>query len=234
MLFDCLSKRIIEICEGLNADYTVTPKTHQLLHYSKLVEKWGPLILWSTLKFERKHLEFKVYSETSNCRINMTKQFARHHQFRCAMQFIEKRFATINFFPNEDLESANLIEIPASTLSQDYYRLNATHPEIPRKSGKNVLFNILQRGYSSKLWLLPKFWYKGKDGDLVATGYIYQESIKQTMDKTNFKLLGHRYLPNVKYVRTVHICFQVNFLYTRIEVHKNVAITRHYLIRGNI
>lgn len=44
----------------------ITPKCHYLIHYARLIEKYGPLRLLWCMRFEGKHQYFKIVAH--NCR----------------------------------------------------------------------------------------------------------------------------------------------------------------------
>lgn len=49
-----------------------TMKMHHLVHYVKLIKLFGPLYVFSTLRFERKHQSCKKNIKSSNCRKNLS------------------------------------------------------------------------------------------------------------------------------------------------------------------
>src|SRR5699024_4702294 len=83
-------------------------KLHNLLHYGDLIKFYDPLVLFSTLKYETKHLEFKNYYEVTNNRLNLAFSsilgFARQHQMRVALYFADGKFASTNFFAKDPYE----------------------------------------------------------------------------------------------------------------------------------
>ena len=62
-------------------DVSMKPKFHYIVHYPKLMLKFGPLIHCWTLRFEGKHLYFKELSYRSKNRRNMCKTLAMRHEY---------------------------------------------------------------------------------------------------------------------------------------------------------
>lgn len=56
------------------------PKHHMMLHYPKVIEKVGPLVHLSTLRFEMKHREFTRHSKQSNNFKSVSKSLSKKHQ----------------------------------------------------------------------------------------------------------------------------------------------------------
>ncbi|RWS21054.1 uncharacterized protein B4U80_10428 [Leptotrombidium deliense] len=58
---------------------SVYPKLHYLSHYPDLIETFGPLWKFSTLRFERKHLYFKQLAEKLKNSKNITMSLSERH-----------------------------------------------------------------------------------------------------------------------------------------------------------
>lgn len=52
------------------------PKHHNLVHYSQIIEKYGPLKNLSCMRFEAKHKQVIAYSKTISSRKNMAYSLA--------------------------------------------------------------------------------------------------------------------------------------------------------------
>lgn len=59
-----------------------TLKTHHLTHYSMLMKEYGPLIYYSTLRFERYHQVGKNAIESSRNRRNLAKSIATAYSYK--------------------------------------------------------------------------------------------------------------------------------------------------------
>lgn len=224
---------MITICINLansnDTTFKVFPKLHQLLHYSQLYEKFGPLIYFSTLKFERKHLQFKIFSETSMNRINMTKSFAKHHQLRSALLFSEQKFSSINFFSSSSTNLTTFINFQ----SKNYEKVPANSQDIPRRCSPDILLNVLFRGHPSKYWICPKTWYYFENS-VAASGPIYLEVVSRGLSATStstVKQIRKVYSFGDKLIRLEHLLHTLSFLHV---IKNNNNVKSYYLLVGMI
>jgi len=65
------------------------PKFHYLLHYHSMMDKFGPLILLWSMRFESKHRMSKIAANTSSNRRNICKTLAIRHQLQLNGVFIK-------------------------------------------------------------------------------------------------------------------------------------------------
>ena len=108
----------------------MTPKIHHLEHYSLLIREFGPLINYSTLRFERAHQIGKNSIAISRCSQNIPFQIAIaysksmanklekrvHDEMTITPEFIEHLFpAEFVRFVNQDEQQTLL----GSTLDED-------------------------------------------------------------------------------------------------------------------
>jgi len=70
---------------------SVTPKMHYMLHYPDLIRNFGPLIKFSTIKFERKHNYFKKLSQILRNFRNITLSLCNRHQKLQALRISENQ-----------------------------------------------------------------------------------------------------------------------------------------------
>lgn len=63
-------------------DCTLKPKEHFMTHYSEIIDRSGPLVNMSTLKYEMKHKELTNTMKNSNNFKNVTKSMAEKIQLR--------------------------------------------------------------------------------------------------------------------------------------------------------
>ena len=81
VLFDIISNEIIDIFSSTVSQYLdlylelsdtkLRMKHHNLLHYSQLMRKFGPLKYMSSIRFEGKHKMFKNNSKVHRARIHL-------------------------------------------------------------------------------------------------------------------------------------------------------------------
>lgn len=64
------------------------PKHHNLLHYSNIMKKYGPLNLMSSIRFEAKHKQLKNYAKVTTSRINPSYTLALRHQLKLCHRFV--------------------------------------------------------------------------------------------------------------------------------------------------
>jgi hypothetical protein len=123
---------------------TIIPKFHYLTHYSDLIKKFGPVIRYSCMRFERKHLYFKSMMSSINCYKNITKTLTNRHQ----------RLQSIIGFPNSILrifcDSLNIREI-SSYMIPDVYKELAPELRSPQSEMSNNIsvngIHFLKKGF---------------------------------------------------------------------------------------
>jgi len=64
------------------------PKHHNLVHYSRIIEKYGPLKHLSCMRFEAKHKQVIAYSKTMRSRKNIAYSLALKHQLKLCYRFV--------------------------------------------------------------------------------------------------------------------------------------------------
>lgn len=67
---------------------TFKPKHHNLLHYSRIMKKYGPLNSMSTIRFEAKHKQLKSFSKVTSSRLNSSYTLAVKHQLNLCYRFV--------------------------------------------------------------------------------------------------------------------------------------------------
>lgn len=98
VLLDIISDEIITFFESVVSQYLklylelfdnkLKIKHHNLLHYSSLMRKFGPLKYMSSIRFEGKHKMFKSNSKVVISRKNPSYTFAVRHQLYLCNRFI--------------------------------------------------------------------------------------------------------------------------------------------------
>lgn len=127
-----LDQMYLDICDFINKfkilfpNETVTYKMHHMTHYKDLILKLGPLILFSTLRFERLHQLAKGYLETSKNRKNVP--FSIMNSYLLYLSSHDRNFdEEIELIFKEDIEK--LIEencIQFLALDKDVYVYSKT------------------------------------------------------------------------------------------------------------
>ena len=90
-----------------------TMKMHHLVHYVKLIKLFGPLYVFSTLRFERKHQSCKKGIKSSNCRKNLSYSIIKSLNFNLKLndKLVEKvifRSEISNVYEDRVLEFLDL------------------------------------------------------------------------------------------------------------------------------
>ncbi|KAI4454099.1 hypothetical protein MML48_scaffold00000237 [Holotrichia oblita] len=67
------------------------PKHHNLTHYPEIINKVGPIIHLSTLRYESKHRESKLYANSLASRVNVSRSLAIKHQLKVCNRFINNK-----------------------------------------------------------------------------------------------------------------------------------------------
>jgi hypothetical protein len=106
------------------------PKHHFVEHYPALVKRYGPLVYFSTMRFEGKHAYFKSVAHKGRNYKNVCKTLAGKHQLmqayymsqprylRCDWAFENGRLTAVQIFPTEILQvvQQNLPNINLATI----------------------------------------------------------------------------------------------------------------------
>ena len=108
---------LISLVEGHNTLYvelfgeTLKYKQHLLIHYGKVMQKFGPLSQFSTIRSEGKHKVFTSTLKNSSCKKNILKTVATKAQLQYAYLFNCYDFSTnIEIGPQSDIYDINLLE----------------------------------------------------------------------------------------------------------------------------
>jgi len=101
------------------------PKFHYLLHYHSMMDKFGPLILLWSMRFEAKHRMSKIAANTPSSRRNICKTLAIRHQLQLNDIFIKGSLGDeIEFGPSIEINNVNSI---INEINQ-YIKINLTKP----------------------------------------------------------------------------------------------------------
>jgi len=97
------------------------PKHHNLLHYARVMKKYGPLM--SSIRFEAKHRQLKNYAKVITSRTNPSYTLALKHQLKLCY-----RFVCASGFSNRLQHDARIIKF---TEISEYLNIkDVLHPEI--------------------------------------------------------------------------------------------------------
>jgi hypothetical protein len=75
---------------------SITLKMHYLTHYSKLIESYGPLVKFSSIRFERKHSYFNTLAQKIKNFRNITLSLSKRHQRLAAIVYIHEKFFSLD------------------------------------------------------------------------------------------------------------------------------------------
>jgi hypothetical protein len=116
----------------LEPEYKIFPKLHHLTHYPEMIRKFGPLVSYSSLPFERKHQFFKEWARIMHNSINPAYSLAERHQCEQALNIKEKSYEQISSDCNSNPDLLDNLPPSAIYLSKTSCKLN---------KGKNLLIN---------------------------------------------------------------------------------------------
>lgn len=138
-----LSEKIIDFLSTFHQHFVgkITPKMHYMIHYPRLILSYGPLVHLSRLRFEAKHQYFKTVATVLGNFKNISKTFARWHQFRQCWEQSDTYCLGIN------TETADTQNIPVEALPIDackalnriFQNIDAKKSPGPDKVGGKVL-----------------------------------------------------------------------------------------------
>lgn len=207
--------------------YNVVPKLHHVQHYSDQVQFYGPLVLYSTLKFERKHQVFKQKADILKNFKNPSKSFAVHHQLGLAVKLSNPSFSEIDFFQKSTLaaSTSRQASLILSTLPNSILLHSGEHPH---RLNKNLAFKI--NYLRTKYWISPVKYHKvNSDGSIFAEGDIYEEkkniaNINSDL-KAQFNFLTIKF-PVTKYVNLDHLHYRADFIFSHSDFGEFVALSK--------
>lgn len=208
--------------------YKIVPKLHHVQHYAEQIQFYGPLVLYSTLKFERKHQVFKQQADIMKNFKNPCKSFAMHHQLGLAVKLSHPNFANIDFFLRTKTDAASSARQANLLLPSLPNSMKLHSPEHPHRLNKNLAFKVNHHRF--KYHILPCNYHKLKsDGSIYAEGLIYEEK-KQTCNlpadlKEQFNFFQIKF-PVPKYVSLDNLHYRSDFLFQHADFGEFVAISK--------
>lgn len=230
--FDRWSIEIIETWSRIDSSLKIFPKLHMLTHYGQLTKKFGPPVLFSTLKYERKHVYFKNWSNVMANFQNPPVSFAVRHQLSLAVNYVADQYSFFDFFetaqPSFDIFSTLVHSLP------DSQKLLAA--EYPFNLSPVSIFQIANR--RQKFWLRPVSFRKTIDNSIFACGQVFEQQTTTENESIISKLQMKYCNPKCrhrcklsckcswKYIKIVNLGHRVDFLFVFNEYF--------YLIKGLI
>lgn len=215
------------LCSGSKSfkRFNILPKQHHLLHYSELIRYYSPLVLFSTLKYERKHLYFKNFAEVTCNRINLEKSFAVRHQMYCALLFATGEYQSMNFF---EVDETKLVARILHTMPTEPEYRPLSSSKSPRSVSKFLIFNILgTRGHSSKQWFQPtRYWQSKSDESIIVEGNVFKLTVNRRQNCLFPTSLSILYGGKKKFIQHSHLNHQIDYIF-----HPD---SNYYLFRGMI
>ena len=161
------------LIKRIDPNFKIFAKLHHITHYPEMIRRFGPLIFFSTLSFERKHQTLKRWAFIMHNSINPAVSMANRHQYHQATQW-KSSFKQRSFIYTNSLSNLSSI---VNGLSQNATLFSGKPPCSLNK-------NVVRRVGETKFWLeLEQFWTidfsenKDKDKDnLYVTGNIYEKT----------------------------------------------------------
>lgn len=137
---------LVEVSNSIGSDYRVHCKVHHLTHYSNLIFRFGPLFLFSTFRFERKHQFSKNLCRKIKNTRNLAYTLHTRHQIQRASEDQNLNFQNINFFSSLPERTIYLMNPPSNNLvklncKEHPFRLNKK-PIRRSISGRNEWFYV--------------------------------------------------------------------------------------------
>lgn len=195
------------ISNSIGNDYRIHCKVHHLTHYSNLVFRFGPLFLFSTFRFERKHQFSKNLCRKIRNTRNLAYTLHTRHQIQKAFEDINLNFRDINFF----------LLLPERTT----YYMNPPSNNLVRLKCKEHPFRLnkkpIRRSISGRNeWFYIDSFYKDEENAVWCRGricnFFYDKSRAPERHPTN-GLQRLRLQPVKKFARLDHFKQTNDFLY---------------------
>lgn len=189
-------------------------KVHHLTHYADLIERFGPLYLFSTFRFERKHQFSKNISRKVKNTKNLSYTLHTRHQIQRAFEDQQLSFSDLDFFPPEPERTIWLMNPPSDNL----VKLNSKlHPFRLNKG-------VIRKSVSGRNeWIYATAFYKDEDNVVWCKGrqctFFYQrENLTPVRHSVN-GLQQLRILSAYKFARLDHFKLSNDFIFSYERKH---------------
>lgn len=104
------------------------PKHHFLIHYPSIIEKIGPPHNLSSMRFEAKHKDLKVYAQNCRSRVNLPFTLLNRIQLKCTYRYLNNKGFSDNIqwgrITAEQFKNETKIEELKNFLLSTYYEEN--------------------------------------------------------------------------------------------------------------
>lgn len=164
-----LSLEVVKLWKSCAPNRSIYPKLHHLTDYGSLTEFYGPLIHFSTLRYERKHMTFKNWSQIMFNYRNATQTFATRHQAMQTVRIDTDNILAVDYFSNKSNGRFDILHSLPSNENEPISKVLAK--ERPYPLGKYALKIKHPR---LNLWVRPlKYFLIGKK--MLIKGDLYEE-----------------------------------------------------------
>lgn len=106
---------VFRLINLIDPNFKIFPKLHQITHYPDIIQQFGPLINFSTLRYERKHRFFKRWAKIMCNHINPSYSLANRHQCYFVQAFDAVAFSeyVFDFQPHPNINPEILPQKPS-------------------------------------------------------------------------------------------------------------------------
>lgn len=166
------------------------PKFHFLTHYSTILKTCGPLPNLSTLRYESKNRQFKIFANVIASRVNIDKSLAIKHQLQLASRFASQKGFNDNVVYTSCHEYSDISEV----LSQYNLQSNEILKREQYPKCQSMVVTTKNIKVNSKVYRI---------GDYICVDFEKNSSFGKILDivvnKDNTVLLIFEYLTTVNF-----------------------------------
>jgi hypothetical protein len=179
--------------KNLTPHFKIYCKLHHLSHYGDLTRVYGPLYLYSTFRYERKHQWSKGLARVMNCFKSPVSTIHQRHQIMRAVVEKKTDFYEMNFWNNSNPSAHGQI---FEDLPSDCIKLKCQ--EYPFRLRKRIVRRIVQK---KENWFLCKEFFREKRSDrIICKGQILKL----------FKSFQNRRTNSIKHISMFRLSFLHN------------------------
>lgn len=130
---DCINLFHTVVCKYLSLHKTLfhskfKPKHHNLLHYSRIMKKYGPLNSMSCIRFEAKHKQLKSFAKVTSSRLNPSYTLALKHQLNLCYRFVCAEGFSYRFQHNTKV--SKLTEVSDYLIIKNVLHVDMVHDDL--------------------------------------------------------------------------------------------------------
>lgn len=200
---------------------SVYPKLHQLLHYGDLLLQYGPLLRYSTHRYERKHIYSKSVARVMRNFVNPAKSVHEKMAMNRALYDESISFVSKNFWDEKQVnrQSGDVIlsELPGISdqvgVSVHYQELRSK--DWPFRLSSKVVRRIISgpSSDSSHQWFRTKKFYQNKvTKDIFCSGYVLCFQTNNDDDSTGKRLRQMNESKEIKFIRAEYLHYSSDFV----------------------